>query len=160
VLAAGETKRIELRLEDVPLAAPAVVTPAVAPVPAVVPAPEDAPGRGLRIGGLVVAGLGIVAAGLGIKYGLDASDASDRSKQVVADAQRTGSWEGNVSRLHDAQSQADSAERNMWILYGVGGAMLVTGGVLYYLGHRRSTASERRVDVVPGIASMTLRGRF
>lgn len=114
-------------------------------------------GGPLRIGGLVAAGVGVVAFGVGIKYGLDAQDISDelsgpRFMWTVEDRERF--------------AEGERAERNALILMGIGGAALVTGGVLFLVGHDRdrSEAEDSGLGVSASAtsdsASMLLWGRF
>jgi tetratricopeptide (TPR) repeat protein len=114
-------------------------TPVPAPRPAA-PADEGA-GRGLRIGGLVSAGAGVIAVGVGIKFGLDARSISD-------DINAHGDGQPWPEELLDRQVEGKRAERAMFLLTGVGAAAIVTGGVLYYLGHRARRQTER-VAVTP-----------
>ena len=119
------------------------------------PRPEDAeepgrPGGGLRIAGLATAGAGVVALGLGVKFGLDASSAeSDVEEQ----------WDP------DRFDDGEAANRNMIIMYSVGITAIVGGGALYYLGSREGTQSEeRQLSIAPAItpdsASLVFAGRF
>lgn len=117
---------------------------------------EDTGGP-LRIGGLVAAGVGVIAFGAGIKYGLDAQDIADelsgpRFMWTVEDRERF--------------AEGERAERNALILMGIGGAALVTGGVLFLVGHDRdgSEAEDSGLGVSASAtsdsASMLLWGRF
>jgi len=96
------------------------------------PGPVEPPyARTLRYVGLATVGLGVVAAAAGIKFGLDARGASN----VLST--HTGPW------THDDEIRFENgrtANRNMYIAYGVGAGLVVTGGVLYYLGARAHVA--------------------
>lgn len=74
-------------------------------------------------------GAGLVALGVGVVFGLHARSISDE----------TAGWDTFDPARFD---QGKAAERNMFILTGVGGAALVTGGVLYYLGRRAGATAE------------------
>ena len=106
------------------------------------PASDDAgsPGRGLRLTGLVVAGVGLVGLGVGVTFGLDARDVQNR-----IDSQP----EGTPWMFDDLYAEGEVASRNMWISYGVGGAALIAGGALYFLGRSRGNTRERQVAIVP-----------
>jgi tetratricopeptide (TPR) repeat protein len=113
-----------------------------APAPAP-PADSDgggSPGRGLRLTGLAVAGVGLVGLGLGVKFGLDARDVQDRLERQP---------EGTPWTFDDLYADGEAASRNMWISYGVGGAALIAGGTLYFLGRSAGNAGERQVVIVP-----------
>src|SRR5205823_882496 len=91
-LARQESEKIEKTLAaaraptpPVPVAPPPAELPpppaTTSPPPSVVAveaAPSSRPGRTLRVAGLASAAVGVVCAALAVKYGLDASDASDR----------------------------------------------------------------------------------
>jgi tetratricopeptide (TPR) repeat protein len=111
------------------------------PAPIEEPAPQR-PGGTLRIAGLATAGAGVVAIGVGVVFGLKAKSISNEAAQ----------WDTFDQARFD---QGEAAERNMFIFTGVGGAALLTGGVLYYLGHRAgATASDSSaVTVAPVITS-------
>jgi tetratricopeptide (TPR) repeat protein len=114
-------------------------------------------GRGLRVAGLISGGAGLVAIGLGFKFGLDASRITDEINGHDA-----GEW---PDALLARQAEGERAERNMFILTGAGAAAIAAGGVLYYLGHRaRRDATERTVGVRPvaggGQVGVVLAGSF
>lgn len=99
-------------------------------------------GRGLRIAGLASAGVGLIAIGVGVKFGLDA-----RSISNDINAHASGEW---PEELLARQADGERAERNMFILTGAGAAAIAAGGLLYYLGHSaRRDATERPVSVTP-----------
>jgi tetratricopeptide (TPR) repeat protein len=122
-------------------AAPEATAPA--PEPPVDSAPVSSPGSGLRWTGLAVAGVGLVGLGLGVKFGLDASDVQDRIESQP---------EGTPWTFDDLYAEGEAKSRNMWISYGVGGAALIAGGVLYVLGMNSAnseTPGERQLTIVP-----------
>jgi tetratricopeptide (TPR) repeat protein len=81
----------------------------------------------LRIAGLAAAGGGVIALGLGIKFGLDASSASDYFTHF------TGTWsDADRQRYADGQT----ANRNMKIAYGVGAGLVAAGAVAFWFGSR------------------------
>ncbi len=121
---------------------------------------EDEPvrtGRSLRIAGLATAAAGVIGFGVGIKYGLDAQSIADDLSQPRS------MWGFEERELYE---DGESAERTALIFMGIGGAALVTGGVLYLVGHNRdSTEVDTKSLAVsasasPDGVSMLLRGRF
>jgi tetratricopeptide (TPR) repeat protein len=116
------------------------------------PATSASPGRGLRIGGMVSGGAGIVSLGVGIVFG---AKASSISKDL-----------SNADTFDQAKyDEGKAANRNMYIFTGVGAAALVAGGVLYYLGHKQGEQpAPTDVTIAPvltpsGVA-LTATGRF
>ena len=110
------------------------------------PSPPSAAGRSLRLAGLATAGAGVVGLGIGIVFGLKArSISNEASGWTTFDPQR------------DDQGKAD--ERKMVVLTSIGGAAIVTGGVLYYLGHRaRQPGDAGAITFAPhlGASAITL----
>jgi tetratricopeptide (TPR) repeat protein len=101
----------------------------------------------LRIAGLATAGAGAIALGFGVVFGIKARSAAD----TITNHQ--GPWtEDERHTFEDGQR----ANRTMIIGYVAGGALVVTGGVLYYLG--------ARTHVVPiadaRTAGLAVQGRF
>jgi hypothetical protein len=92
---------------------------------AVSPAPS--PGRPFRLAGLAAGGAGVVGLAVGIGFGLHAKSISDEATH----------WD----MFHQARyDEGQAAQRNMYILTGIGAAAIVAGGVLYYLGYRADAA--------------------
>jgi len=75
----------------------------------------------------------------------------------------TGMWTEDAQRKVD---RAESSEHTMFILLGAGGAVAITGGVLYLVGARkteRAPAMEpRRITAapLPGGAAVLAEGSF
>src|SRR5688572_7669081 len=93
------------------------------------PPPAGKPGAQLRVAGLVTAGVGIAALGTGIVFGLKASS-------LAKDAEALGqgdAWDPSI------QARGEKAQRTRTILFGVGGAALVAGGVMYFMGRKQGT---------------------
>jgi tetratricopeptide (TPR) repeat protein len=127
-----------------PSAPPTVVQPPSAPVggvPVVAtpasPPPDSAAGRGLRIAGLVTAGVGVAGVAAGIVCGLQASSLR---KDAV-----NGTYDANKD------SQAKTYRTLEWVGFGVGGAAVVTGAVLYVLGASAQT-TDTQVTFLPVLA--------
>jgi tetratricopeptide (TPR) repeat protein len=98
----------------------------------------SSPGKGKKIGGLVMLGLGGVALGLGGYFGSQAASISDEISDI------SGTWtEDDTARFEEGEA----AERTMFIMYGIGAAAVVAGGVLYYLGATAKASDAERGDV-------------
>jgi tetratricopeptide (TPR) repeat protein len=94
--------------------------------------------------GLVTAGVGVVALGSGYYFSRQASDKADQLEAACT----TGApceWNDELLSL---QSDGQSADTTAKILYGVGGAAIVGGVVLYVLGVREASAAPQ-VAFVP-----------
>jgi len=108
-------------------------------------------GRSLRIAGLATGGAGVVVLGVGVAFGLKARSISNEAS----------SWETFDQRRDD---QGKAAERTMVVLTGVGGAAIVAGGVLYYLGYRARPADSGAIAFAPRVGAsditLTAAGRF
>lgn len=106
-------------------------------------------GRGLRYSGIGVATVGMLALGAGLKFGFDARSAS----RDISDHSST--WtNAEKARFEDGER----ADRNMKIAYVISGALLVGGGVLYYLGDRAREARVTTYITPQGTAGVA--GRF
>ncbi len=130
-------------------------TPEPAPTTTTSPAERDrAPAKSnKKLYGLVLVGVGAVAIGAGVKFGLDAQGYAE-------DAEDLGpgdDWD------QDIEDSGKAADRNMKISYAIGGAAVISGVVLYVLG-RKDDAKRRDLAVVPTVtdtaATFTLTGRF
>ncbi|MGE0550932.1 MAG: tol-pal system YbgF family protein [Kofleriaceae bacterium] len=88
------------------------------------PAPHRAE-RTWTIAGLTVGAAGLVAGGLGIKFALDARDHSDALRRATP---RT------TDEYNEIVADGRRAERAMYVLYGVGGALAITGAIMLYRG--------------------------
>jgi tetratricopeptide (TPR) repeat protein len=103
---------------------------------------------GRRIAGLVIGGLGLGGVGAGIAFGLKAQRLSDELSKPGAG--------------FDADKVADgeAADRNMKIAYAVGGALVITGVVLFVTGK----PSAQSVAIAPIVdahgAGLALGGAF
>ena len=100
--------------------------------------PPDPGSQSLRIGGLATAGLGLVSLAIGGKFGLDA-------KGYEQDV--TGNTVWSQQDFEDGQD----AERMAYLFFGVGGAAIATGGVLYWLGmgEGRQAGEESQIAITP-----------
>jgi hypothetical protein len=116
---------------EIPVLAPRAEEPLVA-APAPGRAPDARRGSGLRTAGLIVGGVGVVGIAAGVLFGL-----------------RTKSLSDGLSDTYDLNnlSSAEDANRFMYLSYAVGGAALVTGGILYFLGLRAGRELPKSVAV-------------
>ena len=157
----------EAKAEVAP-AVPVPVTPIVgaSPTPALVsmvapaPAPIDVasavqpaanPGRGLRIAGLACGVVGVASVGAGIYYYTQAKSYSDKvSGQTIPNP--------------SDESAGKHAQTMQWVFYGVGGAALATGTVMYVLGWKAAEAGGASASIAPmfgpGVAGISAQGAF
>jgi tetratricopeptide (TPR) repeat protein len=133
-----------------PQPVPVAVQPSPAPEATVQtpqPTPSENQGRGLRIAGIATASVGVAAVAAGVVFGLHASSLRDEAYK--------GTY--NDSKLQDSKS----FRTLQWVSLSVGGAAVVTGGVLYYLGLSAKDAPVAFAPVVaPGTGGAAIFGRF
>lgn len=133
---------IRIAVSD-PAGAATVQVPALRPAAAAVEEPVEAPapeppasstpadsgverGNTQEVVGLVLAGAGVVGAGVGVYFGLEAKRADDSAEEVCPRPDPCNDQRG-IDLTEDAQSKALTAN----ILYGVGGAAVIAGVILY-----------------------------
>jgi hypothetical protein len=85
--------------------------------------------KSLRIAGIATVGGGVLAAGLGLYFGKVARDDAETISK------HPGPWTDTEHRIYD---EGNAAQNKMIAAYIVGGVLVATGGVLYYLGARTS----------------------
>ena len=119
--------------------------PKQTPVDGPVGTEPAAPGRTLRISGLAVGGVGVASIATGVFFGL-------RARSQSRDLNNADEWDPSL------ESSAKRADRNAKILLGVGGAALIGGGVLFYLGMRAEQSSQ--VAIIPSTDGATLAWSF
>ena len=113
-------------------------------------APRDGdPGRGRRVAGLVALGGGVVLAGAGGWFALDARRAADEVEAAYA---RGADW----TELDALDARGRRSELLGVSLLAAGGAALAAGTTLYLLGRR----AEPSVAPLPGGAAASLAWRF
>jgi hypothetical protein len=116
------------------------------------PPPHPDEGHTLRLSGYAAGAAGIVALGVGGLYGLRARRLSDELSTPGAPY--------DTGKFEDGQS----AERMMIVFYGVGGALLAGGAILYVLGDRADRRSLGEgglsAQVAPGSVSVSWSGSF
>jgi tetratricopeptide (TPR) repeat protein len=127
------------------IAAMAECVQATPPSPRAAPLPPAAPvrGGGLRVAGLVVAGIGLAAAGTSVYFGLDARHAAD---DLSTRYETGGTWD---QAAHDTEARGQRSQALMLALSITGGAAIVAGGVLYFLGWRTGREERQQVTVLP-----------
>ena len=123
---------------------PVASTP-VAPVPEPEPAvakPARNPastsdGAGLRVGGIIVAAVGVAAAGAGLAFNLKANS-------MVTDMYKTQDG-------YTQESSHKTYETLAWVGYGVGAACVITGAILYGVGLKAKSSQSGDVALIPMI---------
>ena len=111
---------------------PPPLSPAVAKQPqteVMQPAPEPAaPGSGLRAAGIGSMAVGVAGIAMGVYLNLKANSLVDEVESSPTSYDRSKA------------STRSSYETLAWVSYSLGATCLVGGAVLYYLGHRQTTA--------------------
>jgi len=114
--------------------------------------PVDAPassGKGLRVAGLVGGGLGLAALGAGAFFGVQARSRSDELSKPGAVY--------DPAKVDDGEA----AEQRMIIATAAGGALVIGGAVLYFLGRSKARAAEHAsIAPVNGGALVVVGGGF
>jgi len=111
--------------------------------------PATAPGRGLRIAGLTCGAVGVASIGAAIFFYTRARSYSDKvSNQDVPNS--------------SDDSAGKTAETMQWVFYGIGGAALATGAVLYTLGWQTGSGSTTAIAPLfgNGVAGISAQGAF
>jgi serine/threonine-protein kinase len=117
-------------------------TPPAAPTPTVVDR-----GGTLRVTGLGLGVVGLIGLGVGGYFGWKAKDLADQiTNHPIGDP-----WPSDIKQI---EADGEAAERKQVIFLAAGGALAVTGTVLYFMG--RSRRSERTVAVQPTATPDTL----
>jgi tetratricopeptide (TPR) repeat protein len=138
----------------------ATPTPYVAPEPVQAPEPQPiitrpaakpaSTGAGLRIAGITVASFGVVAAGVGLTFNLMANN-------TVNDMYKTPDG-------YKKESDRKNYETVAWVGYGVGAACVVTGTILYAIGHKAKSSHSDDIALIPMVgqdrAGAVLAGAF
>jgi hypothetical protein len=144
--------------------------PAPAPAPAAAPAPAPAPppapgaddgsaGRGQRILGLVVGGIGVVGLGVGTVFAIVAKNKYDDSLPDCEVANHDLCNATGVGVRNDARSAGDVAT----ISLGVGAAALIAGGVLWFTapgGTSAHPSGAASIVIAPTLGGAMVRGAF
>jgi hypothetical protein len=120
------------------------------------PAEPSDPGTPFRIGGLVVAGVGLVGVGLGTAFGVIASSKlSDSNADNHCDAQNTCDPVG-LGLRSDAQSAATISTIGF-----IAGGVLIAGGItMFVLAPKKAPQTALAPALGPGFYGAALVGRF
>jgi hypothetical protein len=110
---------------------------------------------GQRIAALGLAGVGLV--GFGVSYALASSARKSWKSAVESCPNNVCTDSADVDQAASARKQGNVAT----IVFGIGAASLVTGGILWFTGHRQDTAA---VQVTPQVSAsfggVSLGGQF
>jgi tetratricopeptide (TPR) repeat protein len=122
------------------------------PEPEVVPAAPaaPAPGRGLRVVGVVTISAGLV---LGGASGYFAAQARTQAQEISDLFEQGVTWTAEFNEKYEGGRRD---RRNARILVGAGGAAALTGTALYYLGVRSGRDGRIEVAPTPGGAAVSL----
>ncbi|HEY2902927.1 MAG TPA: tetratricopeptide repeat protein [Polyangia bacterium] len=137
-----------------PAAPPPMPGPATTPAPAPIvtmpapppPAPVDAnSGRGLRIAGWILAGVGVTALIGAAEYGVEAKNAASDIKKA---ADMNGMY---TPALQTTDKNGRSDQTLEFTFLGIGGASLIAGVVCYVMGHHAEASGPTGVALVPSV---------
>jgi hypothetical protein len=135
-----------LQEKETPKVAPMPVTAPALPPPPPMPAeqtkvvsgesapPQENQGSGMRVAGIVCGSIGVAALATGLILNLKANS-------LASDFNRT--------RNPSTQSSQSTYKTGSMIGYGVGAGALVTGIVLYLIGHPSADPTPSRVSLLP-----------
>lgn len=122
------------------------------------PPPPSNPGRGRRIAGLALGGLGVVGLGAGVVFGLGArSSFADAQDECGGDV---GDCRGDPSVAADDVDSARSKAMISTIGVGVGAAALVGGAVLYLTAPKGESTPTVTPAFSDRTAGVVVSGRF
>jgi hypothetical protein len=124
------------------------------------PQKSDSGMSGMRIGGLVAGGVGLVGIGLGTYFGVTASSAWNNSKSECS----TTSCPNHAQAVVDHDSAANNGLAST-ISFAAGGALLASGILLFVLapsGDKKERAGALSItpSIAPGATGVSLSGRF
>ncbi|MGE0549806.1 MAG: hypothetical protein AB7O24_28370 [Kofleriaceae bacterium] len=120
------------------------LAPAITP-PGLVPSneqPVSSPGRSMRIAGVMTGLAGLLALTGAAYY------ASESNQERISEYPADQAWPHNIDEI---QQRGASYESRATALLATGATMLVTGTVLYLIGHSR--AKQERVMVTPTVSA-------
>lgn len=131
------------------------------------PPPKSNAGGGMRLAGLGIAGAGVVALGAGFLFGSKAASKSDQisngppldssGNQVDWGPHPELGWDG-IAKL---EKDGESAEKMQITLSVVGGAMVIGGTALYFLGRsKKSSETNVTANVTKDGGGLVYFGRF
>lgn len=105
-----------------------------------------------RTGGLVTAGLGVLAVGVGAVFGLQAMGASDALTKHTE-----GAWTNELLARH---AEGAAAQQRMFWAGGAGLAAVAAAAAAYYFGSRGEGMPASGVSVVPSASGATAGASF
>lgn len=112
-------------------------------------------GKGLKLTGMVLGGVGVVSLGIGLIYGKKAQDRSD----FISNFNDPGTpWPAGIKEM-----EAEGATWEKIQIGGIvaGGVLLVAGGALYLVGRSKSAESMTVTPApTPGGGGVVFSGRF
>jgi hypothetical protein len=151
-LASGATEKVAVQLKAIVV--PGVATPEAPPaadVGAETPPsePEPAPepyNEGSRVGAWALLGVGLVSVGLGVYSSIKVGIINDNLDQYrrypcasgpscTADGENKPPDQRETDYVNSQLSTGDTYSKLQWVGYGVGGALIITSGVLFYRGY-------------------------
>jgi tetratricopeptide (TPR) repeat protein len=100
------------------------------------------PGTGLKVTGLVAVGLGVAALGGGLYFGNRARTISDDISMWPMNTP----WPDDIA---DYEAEGARAEQLQIVGLAVGGALVVSGAILYVVGRSKTSAARERVSLTP-----------
>lgn len=108
------------------------------------PAEGGGSGTALKIAGISTAVVGLVAVGVGVKFGLDA-------KNINKDLEDVGPMDTWNQELLDKFDEGESAETRFIVFTAVGGAAVIAGGVLSYFGFTSGSSEVDSLALTPAV---------
>ena len=124
------------------------------------PVDTSQPGSQLKVAGLVTAGVGVIALGFGIAYGLDAQAHSDFENNFKANNPPGTPWPSNI-RAYEQEGRDLNTKQVVFTV--IGGVAVVTGVVVYFLGRSKASSAEHvavRPLVSPSLVGVSLSAGF
>jgi hypothetical protein len=136
------------------------------PKPPPPPPPKSSGGGGMKMAGLGIAGAGVIALGAGFFFGSKAGSKSDEiskgppldgsGNQVDWGPHPELGWDG-IAKL---EADGEKYEKFQIGLTVVGGAMVIGGTALYFLGRSKSTESNVTASVTKDGGGVVFSGRW
>jgi hypothetical protein len=145
--------------------------------PATSTTPDTKPSYTLPIVGLVIAGVGVLALGTGVLFEVTAKDQDNKSTSLLLSAAdevdknpacAASPPDRTACPVNDQKYTARQAalqdQTTAFVLWGVGAAALIGGGVLAYVTWPRASAKSGWFQVVPSVtqrqSSLAIVGQF
>jgi hypothetical protein len=114
---------------------------------------DETPGRGLRIGGMVVAGAGAASGVAAVVFAMRA-----RSAERFIESQPDDTvWNAELEAEHQRGLTARGRARGLAVF---GGLAVAAGATLWWLGHRTERGARLDVALAPGHAEVSLCAAF